>query len=246
VEITRHLPLEARRAEALGVGSGGRDLLPTHTIPAFPRIHSAPPDSSPRPNRIYKYCGLERLEQLEDAPEYDSKVVLNADLIKQYLAEKVRSRLMARDAFVPEEFAKKFAPKKRHAYARWVRSEGLDIIGATTLRTCAPPRSSRGQGAEESGVYLITMPRGPRRLLRVRNPARQKLARSDSCSKRDYVLAGRGFDDGLERRGPAHPSNGRRVRCCDPSQRLAPPFQRIRQGTARYVAVTNAPASSTL
>ncbi|HKC53494.1 MAG TPA: cupin domain-containing protein [Burkholderiales bacterium] len=41
-------------------------------------------------NRIYKYCGLNDLEQLEDAPEYDSKVVLNADLIKQYLAGKVK------------------------------------------------------------------------------------------------------------------------------------------------------------
>jgi hypothetical protein len=41
-------------------------------------------------NRIYKYCGLNDLEQLEDAPEYDSKIVLNADLIKQYLAGKVK------------------------------------------------------------------------------------------------------------------------------------------------------------
>jgi len=41
-------------------------------------------------NRIYKYCGLNDLEQLEDAPEYDSKVVLSADLIKQYLAGKVK------------------------------------------------------------------------------------------------------------------------------------------------------------
>jgi len=41
-------------------------------------------------NRIYKYCGLNDLEQLEDAPEYDSKVVLDADLIKQYLAGKVK------------------------------------------------------------------------------------------------------------------------------------------------------------
>jgi len=41
-------------------------------------------------NRIYKYCGLNDLEQLEDAPEYDSKVVLNADLVKQYLAGKVK------------------------------------------------------------------------------------------------------------------------------------------------------------
>jgi len=41
-------------------------------------------------NRIYKYCGLNDLEQLEDAPEYDSKVVLDADLVKQYLAGKVK------------------------------------------------------------------------------------------------------------------------------------------------------------
>ena len=41
-------------------------------------------------NRIYKYCGLNDLEQLEDAPEYDSKVVLSADLVKQYLAGKVK------------------------------------------------------------------------------------------------------------------------------------------------------------
>jgi len=41
-------------------------------------------------NRIYKYCGLNDLEQLEDAPEYDSKVVLSADLIKQYLAGKAK------------------------------------------------------------------------------------------------------------------------------------------------------------
>src|SRR5947207_7074549 len=41
-------------------------------------------------NRIYKYCGLNDLEQLEDAPEYDSKVVLNADLIGRYLAGQVK------------------------------------------------------------------------------------------------------------------------------------------------------------
>ena len=37
-------------------------------------------------NRIYKNSGLNDLEQLEDAPEYDPKVVLTADLVKQYLA----------------------------------------------------------------------------------------------------------------------------------------------------------------
>ena len=40
-------------------------------------------------NRIYKYCGLNDLEQLEDAPEYDPKVVLTADLIARHLKAKV-------------------------------------------------------------------------------------------------------------------------------------------------------------
>jgi hypothetical protein len=36
-------------------------------------------------NRIYKQCGLNDLEQIEDAPEYDESVVLDADTIRQYL-----------------------------------------------------------------------------------------------------------------------------------------------------------------
>jgi quercetin dioxygenase-like cupin family protein len=39
-------------------------------------------------NRIYKNSGLNDLEQLEDAPEYDAKVVLNAETIKRYLVAK--------------------------------------------------------------------------------------------------------------------------------------------------------------
>jgi quercetin dioxygenase-like cupin family protein len=41
-------------------------------------------------NRIYKNSGLNDLEQLEDAPEYDAKVVLNAETIKRYLVAKVK------------------------------------------------------------------------------------------------------------------------------------------------------------
>jgi len=36
-------------------------------------------------NRIYKNSGLNDLVQLEDAPEYDSKVALTAELVWQYL-----------------------------------------------------------------------------------------------------------------------------------------------------------------
>ncbi len=41
-------------------------------------------------NRIYKQCGLNDLQQLEDAPEYDSSVVLTAALVQQFLQRKVK------------------------------------------------------------------------------------------------------------------------------------------------------------
>lgn len=41
-------------------------------------------------NRVYKNSGLNDLEQIEDAPEYDARVVLTADVIKRYLAAKVK------------------------------------------------------------------------------------------------------------------------------------------------------------
>ena len=44
-------------------------------------------------NRIYKACGLNDLEQVENCPEYDPKVVLTAELIEQYL--KTRSKVPA-------------------------------------------------------------------------------------------------------------------------------------------------------
>jgi len=36
-------------------------------------------------NRIYKACGLNDLEQIEDSPEYDLKVVLTAELVEEFL-----------------------------------------------------------------------------------------------------------------------------------------------------------------
>jgi gentisate 1,2-dioxygenase len=41
-------------------------------------------------NRIYKNSGLNDLEQIENAPEYDSKVALTADLVKTYLNGKAK------------------------------------------------------------------------------------------------------------------------------------------------------------
>jgi len=36
-------------------------------------------------NRIYKACGLNDLEQVEDAPEYDPSVTLTAEIVERYL-----------------------------------------------------------------------------------------------------------------------------------------------------------------
>ena len=41
-------------------------------------------------NRVYKNSGLNDLEQIEDAPEYDASVVLTAEVIKRYLAARVK------------------------------------------------------------------------------------------------------------------------------------------------------------
>jgi quercetin dioxygenase-like cupin family protein len=40
-------------------------------------------------NRIYKNSGLNDLEQIEDAPEYDPNVVLTAELVRKYLMARV-------------------------------------------------------------------------------------------------------------------------------------------------------------
>jgi len=41
-------------------------------------------------NRIYKNSGLNDLEQIENAPEYDPNVVLTAELMKKYLAVRLK------------------------------------------------------------------------------------------------------------------------------------------------------------
>ena len=41
-------------------------------------------------NRVYKNSGLNDLEQIEDAPEYDPNVVLTAEMIKRYLTVRVK------------------------------------------------------------------------------------------------------------------------------------------------------------
>jgi quercetin dioxygenase-like cupin family protein len=41
-------------------------------------------------NRIYKYCGLNDLEQIENAPEYDPSVELTADKVQDYIQSAVK------------------------------------------------------------------------------------------------------------------------------------------------------------
>ena len=43
-------------------------------------------------NRVYRYCGLDDLEQLEDAPEYDPTVVLDAETVRRYVADRERAQ----------------------------------------------------------------------------------------------------------------------------------------------------------
>ena len=40
-------------------------------------------------NRIFNACGLNDLEQVEDAPEYDPSIVLNAEIVEAYLRGQV-------------------------------------------------------------------------------------------------------------------------------------------------------------
>src|SRR5260370_32847354 len=61
---------------------------------------------------------------------------------------------MARNAIVSEEFAKKFATERETPYTRWVRGEGLEIIGAhyvPNLHTVGLKPWARRGGA---GVYV--------------------------------------------------------------------------------------------
>ena len=41
-------------------------------------------------NRIFKNSGLNDLEQMEDAPEYDASVILTGEVVQRYLTRKVK------------------------------------------------------------------------------------------------------------------------------------------------------------
>ena len=91
---------------------------------------------------------------------------------------------MAKNAVVSEELANKFKTEKETAYTRWVRGEGLDIIGAHYVQNLKPSSSSHGRGA---AARRLPQSRGLahlERLLCDGNPAGQSWRRTGSSTRR--------------------------------------------------------------
>jgi hypothetical protein len=66
--------------------AGDMIYIPPNTISQhFNADPSQPARLVSATNRIYKYCGLNDLEQIETAPEYDPSVVLDDETIERYL-----------------------------------------------------------------------------------------------------------------------------------------------------------------
>jgi len=87
VEITdRYFWKPQDRVQRFDWEAGDVIYIPPNTIHQH---FNADPDRPARlisaTNRIFKHSGLNDLEQLEDAPEYDPKVVLTAETIRAYL-----------------------------------------------------------------------------------------------------------------------------------------------------------------
>src|SRR2546430_3325793 len=151
---------------------------------------------------------------------------------------------MAKDAVVPEELAKKFATEKDTPYLRWVRGEGLDIIGAhyvPSLHTVElKPWPRRGGNAvfinhetsrTSNDCYVCEIPPG-KSLAPTRHLFEEMI----------FVLDGRGsttvWNDAGERvtfEWKAGALFGIPMNCWHRH------FNGSGQGPVRYVAVTNAP-----
>jgi len=61
---------------------------------------------------------------------------------------------MAKDAVVSDELAKKFSTEKDTPYLRWVRGEGLDIIGAHYVRNLRTVELKPWARRGGRGVYI--------------------------------------------------------------------------------------------
>src|SRR6266853_4510523 len=152
---------------------------------------------------------------------------------------------MARDAIVPEEFAKKFATEKDTPYARWVRSEGLDIIGAhyvANLRTVALKPWVRRGGF---GVYLNhDASRTSNDCYVCEIPAGAKLApQRQLFEEMIYILAGRGSTTVWNDAGQRITFEWKAGSLfAIPLNAWHQHFNGSGQESVRYVAVTNAPS----
>ena len=90
-----------------------------------------------------------------------------------------------KNAIVSDELAKKFATEKETPYTRWVRGEGLDIIGAhyvPNLHTVELKPWARRGGTASSSTTRRRAPRTTATCARSRR--RQSSRRSASCSRR--------------------------------------------------------------
>ncbi|HZQ61668.1 MAG TPA: ethanolamine ammonia lyase-activating protein [Casimicrobiaceae bacterium] len=151
---------------------------------------------------------------------------------------------MAKDAIVSDELAKKFATEKETPYTRWVRDEGLDIIGAHYVRNLNtvelkpwPRRGGRGvyinheASRTSNDCYVCEIPAG-----KALEPQRQLF------EEMILILSGRGSTT-------VSNDAGQRITFeWKAGSLFAIPLNTIHQHfngsgkePARYVAVTNAP-----
>jgi oxalate decarboxylase/phosphoglucose isomerase-like protein (cupin superfamily) len=152
---------------------------------------------------------------------------------------------MARNAIVPEEFAKKFATEKDTPYTRWVKSEGLEIVPAhfvANLNTLPLRPWARRGGA---GVYLNhDASRTSNDCYVCEIPAGGKLApQRQLFEEMIYVLGGRGSTTVWNDAGARITFEWKAGSLfAIPLNAWHQHFNGAGRETARYVAVTNAPA----
>ncbi len=152
---------------------------------------------------------------------------------------------MARNAIVSEEFAKKFATEKDTPYARWVRGEGLEIIGAHYVPNLnsveLKPWARRGG----SGVYLNhDASRTSNDCYVCEIPAGRKLApQRQLFEEMIYVLGGRGSTTVWNDAGQRITFEWKAGSLfAIPLNAWHQHFNGSGREPARYVAVTNGPA----
>jgi oxalate decarboxylase/phosphoglucose isomerase-like protein (cupin superfamily) len=152
---------------------------------------------------------------------------------------------MAKDAIVSEELAKKFATEKDTPYTRWVKEEGLDIIGAhyvPNLHTVELKPWARRGGR---GVYINhEASRTSNDCYVCEIPAGQKLApQRQLMEEMILVLDGRGSTTVWNDAGQRITFEWKAgALFAIPLNAWHQHFNGSGRETARYVAVTNAPS----